>query len=195
MYTDQTLTPKEATRLCALGTLAAGPASYADLALAIRHFISRVSGPTPEIMGHSIELLTYEGLVEKSGGDGDHAILTLTEDGWAELRQLLMARLRAGNTELNHLIVALKFRFLHLLPADEQRRQVDLLIDAGEREIGRLADLKRHHETDPGFLALWLEHDIAAAERRLAWLETLRARLGDAATAETAKAPGEPRAA
>lgn len=180
MYADQTLTPKEATRLCALGTLAGGPASYADLALAIRHFISRVTGPTPEIMGHSIELLTYEGLVEKTEGEGDRAILALTEDGWAELRQLLTARLRAGNTELNHLIVALKFRFLHLLSAEEQRRQVDLLIDAGEREVGRLLDLKRHHAADPGFLGLWLEHDIAAAERRLAWLEGLRDRLAGA---------------
>ena len=48
MYTDNTLTPKEAIRLCALGTLAIAPLRYGDLAVAIRHFVSRVIGPTPE---------------------------------------------------------------------------------------------------------------------------------------------------
>ena len=35
MFTDNTLTPKEAVRLCALGILADGPSSYASLAAEI----------------------------------------------------------------------------------------------------------------------------------------------------------------
>ena len=57
---------------------------YGDLAIAIRHFISRVIGPTPEIMGHSLELLKYEGLVEPVDGGGDAALLRITEDGLAD---------------------------------------------------------------------------------------------------------------
>ncbi|HIE19586.1 MAG TPA: hypothetical protein EYP72_00955, partial [Rhodospirillales bacterium] len=35
MYADNTLTPKEAVRLCALGTLASGPVRYSALVNAI----------------------------------------------------------------------------------------------------------------------------------------------------------------
>ncbi|HYN38325.1 MAG TPA: hypothetical protein VES39_03645, partial [Rhodospirillales bacterium] len=77
MYADQTLTPKEAIRLCALGTLALAPMRYGELAVSIRHFISRVIGPTPEIMGHSLELLKYEGLVETVEGSDENAMLCL----------------------------------------------------------------------------------------------------------------------
>ena len=84
MYADHTLTPKEAIRLCALGSLALGSMRYADLAISIRHFISRVIGPTPEIMGHSLELLKYEGLVETVEGSGEVALLRSTDVGVRE---------------------------------------------------------------------------------------------------------------
>ncbi len=51
MFADNTLTPKEAVRLCALGTLALGPTRYGGLANSIRHFISRITGPSLERMG------------------------------------------------------------------------------------------------------------------------------------------------
>ena len=95
MFADNTLTPKEATRLCALGILGLGPMTYSTLAMTIRHFISRVIGPTPEIMGHSIELLKYEGLVEAVEGSGDEALLRITDDGRGEMQTLLTANLRA----------------------------------------------------------------------------------------------------
>ena len=41
MYADNTLTPRDATRLCALGTLAIGPSRYSVLVNAVRHFVSR----------------------------------------------------------------------------------------------------------------------------------------------------------
>jgi Putative AphA-like transcriptional regulator len=177
IYTDHTLTPKEAIRLCALGSLALGPMLYGDLAISIRHFISRVIGPTPEIMGHSLELLKYEGLVEMVEGNGETALLRITDDGLREMRALLTANLRPSNTELNTLITALKFRFLHLLSLDEQRAQAELLLAAVERELARLQDLREHPTGNVGFLPDWLDHYVAALEGRLAWLTRFRDRL------------------
>ncbi len=183
MYADQTLTPKESIRLCALGTLALGERRYSDLAVAIRHFISRIIGPTPEIMGHSIQLLRYEGLVETANGDGDDALLRITEDGRNELRTLLAANVRPSSTELTKLVVALKFRFLHLLDPAERIIQVRLLADVCERELTRLRDLREHHSGDEGCLAVWLDHDMSLLGSRIGWLRMFAERL-DAIPAE-----------
>jgi hypothetical protein len=177
MYADHTLTPKEAIRLCALGSLALAPMRYGDLAICIRHFISRVIGPTPEIMGHSLELLKYEGLVETIEGDGESALLRITDDGAREMRALLTANVRPSNTELNTLITALKFRFLHLLGREDQRTQAELLLAAVERELTRLQDLREHSSGNAGFFADWLDHHIAAIEDRFAWIASFRDRL------------------
>lgn len=177
MYADQTLTPKESIRLCALGTLGLGERRYSDLAVAIRHFISRIIGPTPELMGHSIELLRYEGLVETVSGDGDEAVLRITDDGRSELRELLLANVRPSSTELTKLVVALKFRFLHLLAPAERISQVRLLAEVGERELTRLRDLRDHHAGDEGCLIVWLDHDMALLESRIGWLKMFAQRL------------------
>lgn len=179
MYADNTLTPKEAIRLCALGTLANGPLRYGALANAIRHFVGHVLGPSLDLMGTSVELLKYEGLVEADGeGLADDAELHITGAGRAALETLLTARLRSGAAELNKLIMALKFRFLHLLGEDDQRAQADHLIEVCENELARLDDLRQFHGEDPGFLIAWLDHDIDQVEARLAWLEDFRAALG-----------------
>lgn len=179
MFTDNTLTPKEAIRLCALGNLTLGPMTYGALAVSIRHFVSRVVGPTTEIMGHSIELLKYEGLVEAVEGSGDDAVLSITDAGREEMRVLLMANLRESSNELNKLVMALKFRFLHLLDADEQRTQADLLVEVCERELARLEDLRRHHADDAGYLVPWLDHDLSLQEAHLDWLTEQRNKLYD----------------
>lgn len=178
MFADRTLTPKEATRLTALGTLALGPLPYSELANAIRHFIGSVIGPSPEIMGHSIELLKYEELVMAAGNEaGANTLLQLTEKGQAEMRTLLTANLRAADTALNKLVIALKFRFLHLLRPDEQCVQADLLVDVCGQELARLEHLRLHHAKDEGYLTIWLDHDIGLLEQRLAWLTAFRQRL------------------
>lgn len=180
MFSDNTLTPKEAIRLCALGTLAQkGSVRYSALANAIRHFVDRVMGPSLDVMGTSIELLRYEGLVEAVDGIGmeDDADLALTEAGRSEMRALLTANLRPAGTELNKLVIALKFRFLHLLDRDDQVAQTDLLTEVCAQELARLDDLRQHHADDPGHLVVWLDHDIQLLESRLAWLEDFRAGL------------------
>lgn len=178
MFTDNTLTPREAIRLCALGTLAAQPMRYSALANAIRHFISRILGPSLDLMGTSIELLRLEGLVRAIDGAGmeDDALLEITDAGRGELKNLLTANIRAASTDLNKLIVALKFRFLHHLDEADRQVQIDYLVESCEKELARLEDLRAHHAGDPGALAAWLDHDIAAIERRIAWLKDFHCR-------------------
>jgi len=176
MFSDNALTPKEAIRLCALGTLALEPMTYAALATSVRRFVSHVVGPSPEVMGHSIELMKYEGLID-SDGNRDDALLSVTDAGHAETRLLLTANVRAAATELNKLIIALKFRFLHLLDPADQYEQVDLLVDACEQELARLDDLRQHRAGDDGYLVPWLDHDIGLLEARLAWLTDFRERI------------------
>lgn len=180
MFADNTLTPKEAIRLCALGTLAQadGPMRYSELAQAIRHFTSRITGPSLDIMGTSIELLKYEGLVDPVDGEGmeDDARLQLTDDGRAELKTLMTSRIRAGG-EVSKLILTLKLRFLHMLDVDDQLHQVDLMIESTETEIARLEDLRKCYTDLPGHLADWLDHDIDQLENHLDWLEALSRRI------------------
>lgn len=180
MFADNTLTPKEAVRLCALGTLALGPTRYGALANSIRHFISRITGPSIDVMGVSIELLKYEGLIEATDGEGmeDDAQLVITEDGRSELKILLTANVRPAATEISKLVVALKFRFMHLLDAAERSLQAELLIEVTDNELARLDDLRQHHSNDEGYLVGWLDHDIALLESRLTWLEDFQKSLG-----------------
>ncbi len=170
MYADNTLTPKEAARLCALGILATREAvSYGELAASVRHFLDRVQGPSLDVLGSSFELLKFEGLV-KTAGTGAEAQLTLTDAGRHELISLLTAGLRPGATDLNKLVVALKFRFLHLLNSDEQRIQVDVMLDTVETELARLADLRTHHANESGHLTTWLDREISQLSERADWL-------------------------
>ena len=176
MYADNTLTPKEAIRLCALGTLALGPKQYSALANAIRHFTGHMLGPSLDLMGTSIELLKYEGLIVATdeAGTTDDAELRITESGRIELRSLLTSGLRSGAAELNKLITALKFRFLHLLDSKDQIDQADLLIEVCENELARLDDLRHYHAGDEGFVVEWLDHEVGQVESRLAWLGEFR---------------------
>jgi len=182
MYSDNTLTPREAVRLCALGTLASSAGgegmTYDDLVHAVRHFVSRVTGPSLELMGESIELLRYEGLVEaEDNADESNPALTITEAGEEVLDTLLRANIRAGSSDLNELVIALKFRFLHQLPPAEQINQIDLMLEVSESELARFEDLRNHHEGDSGHLTGWLDHDISRHESRLDWLTEFKAKL------------------
>ncbi len=178
MYADNTLTPREAIRLCALGTLSDGAMRYEDLVTAIRHFVSRISGPSLDLMGESIELLSYEGLVELSETGAEHgeAMVTISADGREMLKSLLLANPRAGGSSLNELIMALKFRFLHLLAPADQKTQLELFMEATESDLARIEDLRRHHQNDRGFGPGWLAHDMDLLEARLTWLKEFSAR-------------------
>ncbi|RAU22694.1 hypothetical protein CU669_06685 [Paramagnetospirillum kuznetsovii] len=181
MFADHTLTPKEAVRLCALGTIASRPMRYSELAGSVRHFTSRIMGPSLDLMGTSIELLRYEGLVEAIAGKGmeDDAQLTISAAGRRELHSLLTARLRPAS-DLSKLVMALKIRFLDLLEPAERREQIDLLMSGVESELARLMDLRdanAQEDGQNGALASWLDHDISLLQSRLDWLEAFCAKL------------------
>ena len=172
MYRDNSLIPSEAIRLLALGLLADGARSYAALAGEVRHFVSHVTGPSLELVAPPLELLKVEGLVV-----GDDDALDLSPAGRAELLRLLAANVRAPVSDINKLIIALKMRFLHLLPSDEQRLQAEVLAELSARELARLSELRAHHAGAAGHLIAWLDQEIAQVERRHAFFQTLVDRL------------------
>ena len=178
MYRDNTLVPREAVRLLALGILATREISYAELAAEVRHFTSHVVGPSLDLLAPPIELLKVEGLVEVAAGeDGGDEVLRITETGRAEVMQLLKSNVRPPVSDINKLIITLKMRFLHLLPGEERALQVDMITEMFERQLARLTGLRGHHASTPGALKAWLEHEIAQTRDSIAWFERLRADL------------------
>lgn len=173
MFRDHSLIPTEAVRLAALGFLAEGKRRYGDLAAEIRHFTSAIAGPSLELMGTSLELLRYEGLVAASldSGLAENAMLDITPAGREALDALLKARLRAPLGDYNRLAVLLKLRFLYILAVAEQRIQMALIAESVESERLRLEELRRSQGAAPAAFRDWLDHDIAALEARLAAIE------------------------
>jgi DNA-binding PadR family transcriptional regulator len=168
MFRDNSLIPSEAVRLAALGLLAEGPRAYGDLAAEIRHFTSRIAGPSLDLMGTSLELLRYEGLIAADASEGaENALLSITDAGRAALHALLQARLGTHVGDNNRLVLLLKLRFLPLLPAAEQGAQLAMVAESIASELARLEDLRRHHEGAPGPFLAWLDQDIAALKARL----------------------------
>ena len=176
MTRDQALIPTEAIRLAALGILAEGPKRYGELAVAVRHFASRMLGPSLDILGTSIELLRYEGLIEAVDarmGPGQSMKadieVKLTEPGRTAFKELLTSRVRAPLTDLTKLVIALKLRFFDQMDTAERRAQLDMLIDLTTSEIARLNDLRADYTKAGNPLGDWLAQDIQQAEQRLAW--------------------------
>jgi DNA-binding PadR family transcriptional regulator len=170
MFKDNSLIPAEAVRLAALGFLAEGPRHYGELAGEIRHFTSRVVGPSLDLMGTSLELLRYEGLIEAVDGKGmsDNAMLRLTRSGGEALAHLLRAQLRSPAGDMNRLALLLKLRFLHHLPQAERQDQLTLIAESLESDRARLDELRQ--ASAPGFFRDWLERDLALVDDRIAWL-------------------------
>jgi hypothetical protein len=175
MYRDNTLIPTEAIRLAALGYLAATAAPYADVAGEVRQFTSRIVGPSLDVLGTSIELLRYEGLVEPVDGAEDSP-LRITEAGRRELDSLLRSNVRTPVDGINKLILALKMRYLHLLDSAAQIEQIDMLLDMSRTEFARLDDLADRYRDEAGHLHEWLDHDRGQVGARISWLEGLRDR-------------------
>jgi len=184
MYSDNTLTPRESIRLCALGILAGrkldglNKMTYDELVESVRHFVSRVTGPSLDLMGDSIELLKFEGLIEENQDtEPSNPNLLITENGISVMRELLNSNIRSGHNELNQLIVALKFHFFHHLNIDEQLEQIDIMKETSEAELARFEDLysyqKNHHE----HLIGWLEQEIKRLGMRLEWLRNFKSKI------------------
>jgi hypothetical protein len=105
------------------------------------------------------------------------AELRITDEGRREMLVLLASPLRGPINDLNKLIIALKMRFLHLLPPDERRMQIDMLIEICEAEVARLSDLRARHGAEESLLPAWIDHDLAQLRARLDWFHELRERV------------------
>ena len=171
MFRDNSLIPAEAVRLAALGFLAEAPRRYGELAAEIRHFTGRIVGPSLDLMGTSLELMRFEGLIEAVDGEGmaDNAVLQLTAAGKTALFSLLQAQLRSPLADMNRLALFLKLRFLHHLSPPAQTAQRALIAEALESERARLDEL-RHRPGAPPLFGDWLARDIALLDDRIAWL-------------------------
>ncbi|MEO1190815.1 MAG: hypothetical protein AAFY02_03615 [Pseudomonadota bacterium] len=166
MFRDKSLVPAQAIRLLALGLLAEEPRSYADLASRVRQITGLLVGPSLDLLAPPLQLLKIEGLVDED----ETSLLTLTEEGRSELRRLLDAPLRQASDDLHKLIIALKLRFLPLLPVDAQGMQLDALVESALKAQARLESLAEVSEGAPLFHE-WLELERAQNEERLAWLK------------------------
>ena len=172
MYRDNSLVPKEAIRLAALGLLAEQPRPYADLAGEVRNVTARLVGPSIELLGPPIELLKIEGLVTAQG-EGDAAVLSLTDSGHEALETYLTAAVRPGVSDLNRLVLALKLRFADLMDAEDRAEQIAAIKAMYEGEKARLEDLLAHPEWGGGLLDDWLAMEIVQVEGRIAWCEKI----------------------
>ena len=176
MYRDNTLIPTEAIRLAALGTLMERDARYGALASEVRYFVGRIIGPSLDLLGTSLELLTYEGLIEAVGGEegeasATDALLRITQQGRAAFAELMTSHVRAPINDVSRLVVALKMRFLHLLDAPARAEQSAMLVEMCETELARLEDLRTRYRE--GKLADWLALEIGYLRSRLDWFRSL----------------------
>jgi DNA-binding PadR family transcriptional regulator len=176
MYRDNTLIPTEAVRLAALGALVEGDCRYAALASDVRYFVTHIAGPSLDLLGTSLELLQYEGLVEtveteSDESSGEDHLLRITDAGREIFAELMLSNVRAPMNEVSNLVIALKIRFLHLLPQGAQAEQAETLVEMCETEVARLTELQKSH--GGGHLGGWLDMELRRLDDRLAWFRKL----------------------
>ena len=159
--------------MAALGALIERERSYDDIANEVRSFISRIVGPSLELMGTSIELLKLEGLIEtvNDNDKGDSSLLQLSPAGLQELKEYLRSNLKSGGSELNKLVIALKLRFIDILDDNERRDQLLAIRDMYHNEKRRLEDLKNQTTWLTGFLLESIELDLFVVNKRIDWCD------------------------
>ena len=173
LYRDNSLIPRETIKMAALGALIERARSYDDIANEVRSFISRIVGPSLELMGTSIELLKLEGLIEtvNDNDKGDSSLLQLSPTGLQELKAYLRSNRKSGGAELNKLVIALKLRFIDILDDDERRDQLLAIRDMYHNEKRRLEDLKNQTTWLTGFLLESIELDLFLVNKKIEWCD------------------------
>ena len=173
MYRDNSLIPKEAIRMAALGALIRGERSYQSISEEVRQFSARIVGPSLDLMGTSIELLKLECLIEvdESHDDNGEELLQLTPSGIIELKEYLKSTIRSGGSELNKLVVALKLRFIEILEPLERLEQLISLKAMYQSEKNRLIDLVLLKEWSGGLLPQLLDLELEVADKRIVWCD------------------------
>jgi DNA-binding PadR family transcriptional regulator len=169
MFTERALLPAQAARLTALGMLAEWPLHYADLAREVSHFTGCILGQSLDLMGTSLELLRYEGLIEAQAGTGmvDNAEMRITPAGRSALVRLLKAPLQAPSVEVNRLVLALKLRFLPILGGAERAEVQAQIREWYAGEIVRYEELRARHGAHSAPFRRWLDRQIDLDRERL----------------------------
>ena len=159
--------------MAALGALIERERSYDDIANEVRSFISRIVGPSLELMGTSIELLKLEGLIEtvNDNDKGDSSLLQLSPTGLQELKEYLRSNLKSGGSEVNKLLIAFKLRFIDILDDNERRDQLLAIRDMYHNEKRRLEDLKNQTTWLTGFLLESIELELFVVNKRIEWCD------------------------
>ncbi len=170
MYRDNTLIPSEAIRLAALGALMERDMAYSELARETRYFVERIIGPSLDLLGSSLELLRFEGLIA-AGAESDDPVLHISNAGREAFAVLMTSNVRAPVNDVSRLVLALKMRFLRLLGDEDRLHQREMLEEMCETELARLGDLRARY--GKGRLADWLDLEIRQMEERLAWFQGL----------------------
>ena len=157
--------------MATLGALVEQERSYNDVSSEVRNFISRIVGPSLDLLGTSIELLKVEGLIEEGlkNGDPNQEILRLSESGMKELKDYLRSNLRLGGSDLNKLVVALKLRFIDVLDTEHKLEELLGLRTMYESELARLSDLQTQSQWLTGLLSASLKLELDIAEERINW--------------------------
>jgi hypothetical protein len=182
MYRDNTLIPTEAVSLAALGCLVEGERPYSELASELRYFIARMIGPSLDLLGTSLDLMCYEGLVlpaERANGVPlglqeieDSTVLRITDEGRNAFATLMASNVRAPVSDVTRLVVALKLRFMPLLTESERADQLEVLAEMCEQELVRLRDLQAAY--GEGLLGRWLSDEVDALVARYAMFTSLQ---------------------
>ena len=169
MNTGNILSSNEAIRLSGLGLLMAGPMPYEDLASKVRFIVSRVVGPSLDLLGSSLEIMRLEGLVAREiGATTPPEQLALTDHGRHAFHKLMEADLKVPLDDVARLVLSLKLMFWEYLDATEKLDQLDILHAVFENEIARLEDLKK--DVQATVLSNWLTLEIAQLRVRKDWL-------------------------
>ncbi|MBM84563.1 MAG: hypothetical protein CMM47_00880 [Rhodospirillaceae bacterium] len=171
MYRDNSLIPKEAVRMAALGALVGQDRVYSDVASDVRQFAARIVGPSLDLLGTSIEVLKLEGLIEtaKPAGRSGDEVLRLTDSGRAALLEYLSSTVRPGVSDLNKLVIALKLRFIDILGPEQRRDQLENLRSMYEGERARLQDLVTYDNWSAGLMPDWLTFELGLLDQRITW--------------------------
>lgn len=171
MYRDNSLIPREAIRMATLGALVERERSYNDVSSEVRNFISRIVGPSLDLLGTSIELLKVEGLIEEGQQSDtlDEETLRLSDSGMKELKEYLRSNVRSGGSDLNKLVVALKLRFIDVLDPEHKLDELLGLKTMYESEKARLSDLQTQSQWLTGLLKESLKLELSIAQDRINW--------------------------
>ena len=103
-------------------------------------------------------------------------MLSITDDGRAELKNLLLASVRTPFNDLNKLVIALKLRLFSMLDDSERQAQIEIVTSALGSEMARLARLRQSRAEEAGGgdpLVRWLDHDLSQIEDSLTWFKSL----------------------